>query len=805
MNSSRAEKKKRTMTSMISLIVSIGATATLFKGTSSFQWNLGTLLSSAKKCDARKSHNLAHCIPFPALFSLRGLVEEISVSDNSSKGPRTVFVGGKGGVGKTSISSALAVELASTVENRRILVVSTDPAHSLGDALDVDLRSAEGKPVMLSDPLTRGNLFACEIDPNAALESFRQNLNEFDVDKLANSLGVSSSLLESLGLREFSGLLNNPPPGFDELVALSNVLDDTAPTNADFRVIIVDTAPTGHTLRLLALPTFLDGLLGKLIELRMKLAGVASTLQALFGNSDAMEKKNTLENALNKLEDFRKKISDLRKKLQDPNKTNFVVVTVPTIMGVAETERLIQELTSQGVSITDVVVNQCVTKGYDVNAVKDSKEIALKQYERRRNAQMHWISELQKVVDEVSASEEYRLNNGSGDNSPIRLTKVPFFDAELVGVPALTYVGNTVFKENDGFSQLISTVDKTPKFVICGGKGGVGKTTTSTSLAVTMANAGHKVALVSTDPAHSVGDAIQVNLSGGDLVEIPLFGSLGEGSLSAMEIDPTAALEQFKKIIDSLIKSDATTQGDGSAEKSFGSTLRSLGEIFDTLPAGTDEVVALAKVIGLVKKGGFSRIVLDTAPTGHTLRMLSTPAFIAELIDRVLMVADKVNSNPTVKMFLSGAAAARGVQRIDDAADSAKAALLSFQLQMYDLEDMFSNEAQTEFLIVTIPTQLAVRESIRLLNDLSFEAMPIKVRNIVVNQILGEDDSQSFASRVADGQARSIQQLQRSIDTLEKPPLITKVTYLDSEPRGVFGLKALANEMLLEELQPATT
>jgi len=320
-----------------------------------------------------------------------------------------------------------------------------------------------------------------------------------------------------------------------------------------------------------------------------------------------------------------------------------------------------------------------------------------------------------------------------------------------------------------------------------------------------MANAGHKVALVSTDPAHSVGDAIQVNLSGGDLVEIPLFGSLGEGSLSAMEIDPTAALEQFKKIIDSLIKSDATTQGDGSAEKSFGSTLRSLGEIFDTLPAGTDEVVALAKVIGLVKKGGFSRIVLDTAPTGHTLRMLSTPAFIAELIDRVLMVADKVNSNPTVKMFLSGAAAARGVQRIDDAADSAKAALLSFQLQMYDLEDMFSNEAQTEFLIVTIPTQLAVLESIRLLNDLSFEAMPIKVRNIVVNQILGEDDSQSFASRVADGQARSIQQLQRSIDTLEKPPLITKVTYLDSEPRGVFGLKALANEMLLEELQPATT
>jgi arsenite-transporting ATPase len=305
-------------------------------------------------------HRLSSHCPLPSpLFSLNDLIEDISSNDS-----RIVFVGGKGGVGKTSISSALAVELASSItHDRRVLVVSTDPAHSLGDALDVDLRSAEGDPVLLTDALTRGNLFACEIDPNKALESFQQTLSAFDIDTLANSLGVSPSLLESLGLREFSGLLNNPPPGLDELVALSNIFDKSmSSSGSNFDVVIVDTAPTGHTLRLLALPTFLDGLLGKLIELRLKLSGIASTLQGLFGNAsnDAMQKQKTLDNALNKLESFRTRISSMRSQLQDRKKTNFLVVTVPTVMGVAETERLIKELNSQGVSVTDVVVNQCV-------------------------------------------------------------------------------------------------------------------------------------------------------------------------------------------------------------------------------------------------------------------------------------------------------------------------------------------------------------------------------------------------------------------------------------------------------------
>ena len=139
----------------------------------------------------------AHTSRLSPLFSLNKLVE--SIADSSSC--RTVFVGGKGGVGKTTVSSALAVSLASSFENDvKVLVVSTDPAHSLGDALDVDLRASMGKPVLMTDPLTGGKLHACEIDATAALDSFRESLSAFDVTKLADALGVSPDLLVSFGL-----------------------------------------------------------------------------------------------------------------------------------------------------------------------------------------------------------------------------------------------------------------------------------------------------------------------------------------------------------------------------------------------------------------------------------------------------------------------------------------------------------------------------------------------------------------------------------------------------------------------------
>ena len=578
-------------------------------------------------------------------------------------------------------------------------------------------------------------------------------------------MNVSPQLLDDLGLNELHTLIKNPPPGLDELVALSNVLDPSYAEEYD--VIVVDTAPTGHTMRMLQLPQFLDGFLSTLLTLRSKLKGLVNTLQMFMGNNnnndEQQQPKMNVDNALLKLEEFQYRTSQLINRLQDSQSTKFVVVSIPTILSVNESQRLMTELIEEGICVSDLVVNQCIGGGgisTDSSGKGDEvSEAMVRYYNRRVDGQQRWISELKDACCDVSSSDEYKSNTGGvEEDSGIEVTTVPFYDMELVGVPALGYLASQTFStsnnENNNFDRLIGFDNddldpntNNPKVVICGGKGGVGKTTTSSSLAIGMASSGHVVALVSTDPAHSLGDALDMNLKGGSLIDVPLFGvppmpdSRGEGSLKVMEIDPTSALKEFRDSIDNLIGKKDNADGTNSE---LSSTLSSLGEIIDTLPAGTDEVVALAKVIQLIRRGNYDRVVLDTAPTGHTLRMLTTPSFLADLIEKVLSVAAKMNSNAAVKMLLASAAT-KNKYDLDDAAETAKSALLKFQVSMYDLEDLFADPAATEFLIVTIGTELAVRESVRLMNDLTFgdPDMPIRVRNVVVNQVLDSNDERT--------------------------------------------------------------
>jgi arsenite/tail-anchored protein-transporting ATPase len=768
------------------------------------------------------------------LFSFNPLIEFLEKQSlvSSKKNQQTILVGGKGGVGKTTISAALAVELAATHPEWNVLIVSTDPAHSLGDALDIqkELSRANGKPYLLDDPVvTQGRLYAQEVNADIALREFRESMSSaMDVQQLASTLSISPEILESIGVQELQGIIQNPPPGLDELVALSNIFaasDTEGPSDFPFfDIVVVDTAPTGHTLRLLALPQFLSGLLGKLIQLRLKLSRLASTLQAMFGSEAQQERKNVVDLAMNRLENFQKKVSNLRSTLQDQDMTRFIVVTVPTQLAVAESKRLMSELQHQSISVSDLVINQCVVKTTE-DYQHENGSALMSYFNRRVAGQQKWIQALSEAVAKVSQSSEYQANIG---NSPvpndfgstnlantIAVTQVPFFDVELVGIPALGYVGSLVFMNNPNFAHLFVSASQNerapPKVVICGGKGGVGKTTSSSSLAVSMAVAGHKVALISTDPAHSLGDAVAMNLSGGTLQECLLIGVPGMtesdavGSLSVLEIDPTASISQFKGVVDQLMGSSNSDTAVGISNDDLRTTLKDLQDVFDTLPAGTDEVIALAKIVNIVKKGGFDRIVLDTAPTGHTLRMLSTPGFLADLIDRLLRISDQINSNAVVQMLLLGSTSATRREEIKTAVEAAKSTLLSFQLQMYDLEDLFANAQQTEFMIVTIPTELATRESIRLLNDLTFDSpdTPIKVRNVIVNQVLRTDSSnediEAFLTKIKSSQSSAINDVRQYVKTnvaaIKNPLILTEVPYLDTEPRGVFGLQALASEL----------
>lgn len=178
--------------------------------------------------------------------------------------------------------------------------------------------------------------------------------------------------------------------------------------------------------------------------------------------------------------------------------------------------------------------------------------------------------------------------------------------------------------------------------------------------------------------------------------------------------------------------------------------------------------------------------------------MLSTPSFLAELIEKLLKIANKINDNAAIRMFISGST---GSKDWESAAAQARSTLLNFQFKMYDLEDLFANAERTEFLVVTVPTELAVRESMRLLNDLTFESpdLPIKVRNVVVNQVLEDSSAQVYVDHVRVSQQKSISVLEQTVATAPYKTALTLVPYLDTEPRGVFGLKVLADALLNEQ------
>ena len=215
---------------------------------------------------------------------------------------------------------------------------------------------------------------------------------------------------------------------------------------------------------------------------------------------------------------------------------------------------------------------------------------------------------------------------------------MPYADTEVTGVYGLKFFADMAHVPISGTAT--NPMDSR-KLTIYGGKGGVGKTTSASSWAVRLASSGLRTLVISTDPAHSLGDALEQPLTGVPTVVgmgAPFLTDAG-GELWAMEVDPDKALVEFRETLRDAMQ---VTDGGGSGGMLGGMGLPDLKkEIMSMLDAegiadapGTDEVVALAKVISYLEDGyelpdpdqsgnkkrvKFDRVVLDTAPTGHTL------------------------------------------------------------------------------------------------------------------------------------------------------------------------------------------
>ena len=648
------------------------------------------------------------------------------------------MISGKGGVGKTSLAASLAVRFAQ--EGHNTLVVSTDPAHSLGDSLDQDISG--GAPVLIQG--VDLPLWAMEIDPEKEKEKFRAytaGAGKKDFSEVAGGFGLGG-VIEQLADLKLGELLDTPPPGFDEAVAIAKVQQFVSSEEyARFTRIVFDTAPTGHTLRLLTVPDFVENSLAKLIRLRKKLTGASAAVRGLFGSGGDQSE------AVDKLEQMQISIRQVKDLFHDPETTEFVIATIPTMLGVNESARLIRALQKEQIPCKRIIVNQVIGP--------EMGEVYLKM----------------KLKDQEKALE---LIQGDAGLKNLHQLQAPYLDVEVRGVPALKYFSGQAWGDTIAeFAQ-----DPGRKFFMLGGKGGVGKTSCSASLAVGLAEAGHTTLVVSTDPAHSLSDSLDQDMSGGGPVEVA--GT--DGKVWGMEVELEAARDELRELgganegrkLDDLL--DGLGLGGVAAQLK---DLR-LGELLDTPPPGVDEAVAIAKVVSFLKDPAyrkFTRIIFDTAPTGHTLRLLSLPDFLDTSVGKILRVRQKIASVTDAVKGVFGAANGK--------ADAASQKLDSFKGTMAEAKNLFRDEDTTQFVIVTIPTMMAASESVRLAKALKKEGVPVKT--MVVNQVIGEHATASFLSTRRKDQQRAMQKL-KDDEELGKLQLI-EAPLFDLEVRGVPALQ----------------
>ncbi|KAJ5539848.1 hypothetical protein N7504_000533 [Penicillium tannophilum] len=245
---------------------------------------------------------------------------------------RWIFVGGKGGVGKTTTSCSLAIQLAKA--RKSVLLISTDPAHNLSDAFGQKF----GKEARLIDGYD--NLSAMEIDPNGSIQ-----------DLLANGDGQED--MGGMGMGNMMQDLAFSIPGVDEAMSFAEVLKQVK--SLSYEVIVFDTAPTGHTLRFLQFPTVLEKALAKLSQLSSQFGPM---LNSILGARGGLPGGQNMDELLQKMESLRETISEVNTQFKNADMTTFVCVCIAEFLSLYETERMIQELTSYGIDTHSIVVNQ---------------------------------------------------------------------------------------------------------------------------------------------------------------------------------------------------------------------------------------------------------------------------------------------------------------------------------------------------------------------------------------------------------------------------------------------------------------
>lgn len=438
---------------------------------------------------------------------------------------RFLFFTGKGGVGKTSLSCSAAVQLADA--GRRVLLVSTDPASNLDEVLGAALGETP-----LPVPGVAG-LRAMNIDPQEAARAYRERivgpyrgvLPDTAVQSMEEQLSGACTL-EVAAFDEFSRLLGNPS------------------ATVDFEHVIFDTAPTGHTLRLLELPAawsvFLDSNVGG-----------TSCLGPLAGLQAQRELYRTA--------------CDL---LRDQTQTTLILVARPDRHSLAEAARTLGELEQLGVAHIRLMINGVFTAEHAGDALAQA-----------------WQAQQRHALAQMPAAL-----------ARLPLTSVPLLAYNLLGAERLRGLApakadlTEAAPAYEEFERLLEHLESQgPGVVMVMGKGGVGKTTLATRIALWLARRGHSVHLTTTDPAAH----LDMSLAG----------------LRVSRIDPGLETLRYRQEVLRTAGAGLDAQGLALLEEDLRSPC-------------TEEIAVFQAFARRVQEAQDRFLVIDTAPTGHTLLLL---------------------------------------------------------------------------------------------------------------------------------------------------------------------------------------
>jgi arsenite-transporting ATPase len=545
---------------------------------------------------------------------------------------RVILIGGKGGVGKTTIATAAALHFART---RPVVLFTTDPASNLGDLFD----SHPPTPNLTIEALDASSLYAKFLERNLA--SFIE-------------LGDRGTYLDRDELQRFFEL---SLPGVDELMAWMRIgeLAEETPDS----LIVVDTAPTGHTLRMLSSA-------GHFRQLAAALDAMQEKHRAMVRQFRRREVRDAIDAFI---EEFDGQARRRRELLTDPARAAFVVVLLSEPWVVEQTERLVAEVREDGLDVPFVVLNRAIA---DADCERDRRRAAEDLRARRQFPRVVDAPRSCTPLDSATRIEAW-LNHGPSENREPGTENIPTCALE-VGSPKLLFVA---------------------------GKGGVGKTTSAASIALQLAAAhpDREFVAISVDPAHTLPT---------------VFANEAPPSNLAIEtIDTREQWRRFRESIGSEIErviDSLTPRGLSVAYDS-----EALQKLVEIAPPGADELFAITRLADLLDDGSKAMVIVDTAPTGHFLRLLDLPKTAGQWVRefmRILLHYREVVASGTLGEELVSASRA-----------------------LHALEAAFSTE-RVAVIVVTRPERTVIAETKRLLANIEHRAM--HVAGVIANYVTPE-------------------------------------------------------------------